>query len=129
MRSSSQPSRASLAYRTAIGVAVLTAFATLWTTIVRDDGNGIGFLMLIMAVAVGWFSAAFRPEGMARTMVGIAVMQGLLGLLIATAPSTEAAPRGPTNALAFSGIFALLWLLAGAFFRSAAREGSRADKG
>jgi len=47
-------------YRAGIGVAVVAALLTVWTTIVRDDGNGIGFFMVIMAVAVGWFAAARR---------------------------------------------------------------------
>ena len=76
------------AYRLGVGVALATAFLTVWTTVVRDDGNGIGFFLLIMAAAVGWFAAWFQAAGMARTMLGVAVMQGLLGMLIATAPST-----------------------------------------
>jgi len=63
------------AYRAGIGVAVVGSLLTVWTTIVRDDGNGIGFFMVIMAVAVGWFAAGFRAAGMARTMIGVAVMQ------------------------------------------------------
>ena len=44
------------AYRAGVALAVLAAFLTVWTTIVRDDGNGAGFFMVIMAVGVGWFA-------------------------------------------------------------------------
>jgi hypothetical protein len=109
----------SRAYRAGVAVAVVTALLTVWTTIVRDDGNGAAFFMLMLGVAVGWFAAGLRPAGMARTMLGVAIMQVLLGVLIATAPVTAATPGGPLRAVLFSGVFALLWLISGAFFRAA----------
>jgi hypothetical protein len=109
------------AYRAGIAVAALASFLTVWTTIVRDDGNGMGFFMVIMAVGVGWFAAWFRPAGMARTMVGVAVMQAMVGALIATAPVTANVPGESVKALVFSGFFALLWLASGGFFRAAAK--------
>jgi hypothetical protein len=111
----------SRAYRAGVALAILTSFLTVWTTVVRDDGNGIGFFMVIMAVGVGWFAAGFRAAGMARTMVGVAVMQAAVGSLIATAPVTANVPGQSLNALLFSGSFVLLWLVSGAFFRAAAK--------
>jgi hypothetical protein len=58
---------------------------------------------------------------MARTMIGVAVMQALLGALIATAPSTASMPGGVFRALVFSGVFAGLWLVSAAFFRRASK--------
>jgi len=113
---------ASRAYRAGIGVAVVAALLTVWTTIVRDDGNGIGFFMVIMAVAVGWFAAGFRAAGMARTMLGVAIMQAAVGGLIATAPITANVPGESLKALLISGVFLLLWLVSGAFFRTAAKN-------
>ena len=110
------------AYRAGVGVAVVASLLTVWTTIVRDDGNGIGFFMVIMAVAVGWFAAGFRAAGMARTMIGVAVMQVAVGMLIATAPVTANVPGEPLKTLLFSGVFAVLWLVSGAFFRAADRS-------
>jgi hypothetical protein len=112
-------------YRAGVAVALVTSFLTLWTTVVRDDGNGIGFFLLIMAAVVGGFSAWFRPAGMARTMLGVAIMQALLGALIATAPSTANMPGGSLKALLFSAIFAALWLVSGAFFSIAAKSDHR----
>jgi hypothetical protein len=109
------------AYRAGVAVAAMASILTVWTTIVRDDGNGIGFFMVIMAVAVGWFAAGFRPAGMARTMLGVAIMQAAVGMLIATAPVTANVPGESFKALLFSGFFAALWLISGAFFRAAAK--------
>jgi hypothetical protein len=110
-------------YRAGAAVALASSLLTIWTTVVRDDGNGIGFFMLVMAMAVGAFSASFRAAGMSRTMVGVAIMQLALGMLIATAPSTANLRGGSARALLFSGGFALLWLISAAFFRAASRSG------
>jgi hypothetical protein len=121
MTGSSERAGGSWAYRAGAAVALAASFLTVWTTIVRDDGAGIGFFLVIMAAGVGAFSAWLRPAGMARTMLGVAIMQALLGLAIATAPSTASMPDGPFKALAFSGFFAVLWLISAAFFRAAAK--------
>lgn len=110
------------AYRMGVAVAVLTAFLSVWTTIVRDDGNGIGFFMVILAAVVGGFAAAFRPAGLARAMLGVAVMQVLLGMLIATAPSTANLPDSSLKILLASGGLTALWLISAAFFRLASKK-------
>jgi len=112
-------------YRAGAAVALVTSFLTVWTTVVRDDGNGIGFFMLIMAALTGGFSAWFQPAGMARTMLGVAIMQALLGALIATAPSTASMPGASLKALLFSAVFAALWLVAAALFRIATKGNHR----
>lgn len=104
------------AYRAGIVVALVVAFLTIWTTIVRDDGGGASFFMIILAVGVGWFAAGFRAAGIARTMVGVAVMQICLGALIATAPVTANLPGGPLKVLLFNGFFSVLWLISSALF-------------
>lgn len=109
------------AYRAGAAVAIAASFLTVWTTIVRDDDTGIGYLMLIMTAATGGFAAWFRPAGMARTMFGVAIMQALLGIAIATAPATAGTPGGSLRALLSSGFFAVLWLISSACFRAAAK--------
>lgn len=111
-------------YRAGVAVALLTSFLSVWTTIVRDDGNAIGYFFAILAAGVGGFAAWFQPAGMARTMLGVATMQALLGIAIATAPITASVADGPFKALLFNGVFAMLWLVSAAFFRAAAK-GSR----
>jgi len=111
----------SRAYRAGAAIALITAFLTVWTTIVRDDGNGIGFLLLVVGAAVGAFAAWFRAAGMARAMFGVAVMQALLSVAIATAPVTARVPDAPFRFLAFGAVFTALWLMSATFFGVAAR--------
>jgi hypothetical protein len=121
MTGSKEQASGSRKYSAGVAVAFVTSFLTVWTTIVRDDGHGIGFFLLILATGTGWFAAWFQPAGMARTMVGVAAMQALLGLAIATAPLTANVPGGPFKILLFSGVFMMLWLVSAAFFHAAAR--------
>lgn len=112
-------------YLAGVAAAGLASFLTVWTTVVRDDGTGGAYFMLIMAVMVGWFSASFQPAGMARTMLGVAIMQVLNGLLVATAPVTANMPGGSLKALLFNGVFAALWLSSAALFQFASRRGHK----
>jgi len=111
----------SRAYQAGVGVAAVTSFLTVWTTIVRDDGTGAGWFLVIMAAVVGAFAAWFRPTGMARAMAGVALMQVMLGLAIATAPVTALIPGATNRAWIASGVFAALWLISAACFRVAAK--------
>lgn len=109
------------AYRTGVALAILTSFLIVWTTIVRDDGSGAGFFLVILAAGVGAFAAWFRAAGTARAMLGVAVMQSLFGIAVATAPITARVADGPFRALVSSAIFTALWLIAAAFFYTAAK--------
>ena len=112
----------SLTYRAGVAIAAVTALLLVWVTIVRDDGHGMGSFMVIMAVAVGWFAADFRPAGMARTMAGAAAMQAAAGMLTATAPVVARVPGESAKALIFAAVFGLLWLASGGCFRAAAKN-------
>ena len=113
---------ASRAYRVGLGLAALTAFVTVWTTIVRDDGQGAASFMVILAAAVGALAVRMEAAGMARAMAGVAVMQVTLGLLFATAPSTIAQPGGQARALVWGAVLAGSWLASAACFRRASRK-------
>ena len=114
-----------IAYRAGIGVAVAASLLTMWATIVREDDvythASLTFLFLVLTAWVGAFAAWFRPAGMARAMLGVAIMQALLIVAIATAPSAAAAPDGLAATYRFSGLFTVLWLVSAALFRGAAR--------
>ena len=112
----------SRAYQAGVATAIVASFLTVWTTVVRDDGSGMSYFLLIMAAVVGAFSAWFRPAGMARTMFGVAIIQALLGVAVATAPSTAGVPGGSFKALLFSGFFTALWLLSATCFRAASKR-------
>ena len=59
---------------------------------------------------------------MARAMLGVAVMQAVLGALTATAPVTASVADGVLKAVLFNGVFSALWLLSARCFQSAAKE-------
>ena len=122
MTGSNKEGIGSRSYRAGVVLAVATSLLIVWTTIVRDDGSGAGSLMLVMAAGVGAFAAWFRPAGMARAMLGVAVMQAVLGALTATAPVTASVADGVLNAVLFNGVFSALWLLSARCFQSAAKE-------
>ena len=58
-----------------VAIAVIASFLRVWTTIVATTAIGMGFFMVVMAVAVGSFSARVRAGGMTATMIGVATMQ------------------------------------------------------
>ena len=111
----SMAARSATAYRLGVGVAVVTALLTVWTTIVRDDGGGLPFFMVVLAAPVSAFAAAFRPAGMARAMVGVGTMQALLAIGIGTAPD------GSSKALVASSTLTFFWLMSAALFAVAAK--------
>ena len=110
---------ASTAYGLGAAVALATAFVTVWTTIVRDDGNGLGFFGAVFTAAACAFAVKGKAEGMARGMLATAGVQALLAWLVATAPITQE----PMRILMLSGAFCVLWLASAALFqRSVAAE-------
>lgn len=113
------------AYKAGVAIILLTALLTIWTAIVRDDGSGAGFFLIIMGAGVGAFATRAEAGGMARAMVGVAVMQAMLGLATATAPITAAAPDGVIKAAIFNGIGTLLWLLSAMFFYAAHKRSAK----
>ena len=86
----------------------------------------MSYFLLIVGPVMGGFSAWFHPAGMARTMLGVAIMQALLGVATATAPSTASLPDGSFKALLFGGLFAALWLISAAFFWAASSRDHKA---
>lgn len=117
----------SLAYRGGVAAALVTSVLLIWINLAvgivgEDNPINFSFFLLVMASAVGAFAARLRPDGMARAMVGTAVMQGLLALAIATAPSIANEPRGTVGALVLCGFFAAMWLVSAALFYKASGE-------
>lgn len=129
MTGSGQQAGAGRFYRAGMGLALVTAFVTVWTTIVRDDGNGIDFFAVIMAAGVAGFATRFRAAGMARGLFGVAMMQALIGVAVATAPSTVSLPGGVFRIALASGTYMVLWLMSALCFRFAVTRQYRAAAG
>jgi len=122
-----------IAYRAAVGVAVVAAFILIWINlavgIIGSEGNPAN-LMYGGVLAVGILGALivrFQPHGMARALAATALAQGLVGViaLIAGLGSTEA--NWPGAVVFLTGFFAALWLVSAWLFRKAAQEQASAD--
>jgi peptidoglycan/LPS O-acetylase OafA/YrhL len=117
------------AYRMGVAVALAAALLQIWIRVVANEDNpaNLGFFGVVWTAGACAFTARFRPEGMARAMLATACVQTLLGLMVATAPSTAYEPMGVAGVLTLSAGIVALWLLsAGLFHRSAQNVAARA---
>jgi hypothetical protein len=92
---------ASTTYRAGLAVMIATAFVTVWTTIVHDDGNGLGSFGVVVTAAACAFVARGKADAMARAMLATAGVGALLAALLATAPIT----RDPVRIVVLWGCF------------------------
>jgi hypothetical protein len=112
----------SLAYRAAVAVALAGALALVWINlavgIIGSENNPANLMYLaVLAVgSVGALVARFRPQGMARALVAMALAQALVGV-IAVVARLEATP-------ALDGVFVALWIASALLFRRASATGS-----
>jgi hypothetical protein len=112
----------SLAYRAAVGVAVVTALLLVWMTLAvgvigSEDHPANGMLGLVLAVGLlGAVAARFRARGMARALAATALAQGLAG-----AAALAAGAGRPEAVAALTALFAVSWLASAWLFRKDAR--------
>jgi hypothetical protein len=117
-----------IAYRIGAGVALAASFLEVWMNlavgIVGSEDNPVnqGFYLVVAAACACAFTARLRADAMARAMLAVAGLQSLLGLAVATAPSTARDSMGATGVLALNGVFTALWLVSAALFRTSARQ-------
>lgn len=116
-----------IAYRAAVGVAVVAAFILIWINlavgIIGSEDNPAN-LMYFGVLAVGIVGAAiarFQPHGMAPALFATALAQALVAV-IALIFGLGYPASGPGEILALSGFFAALWLISAWLFRIAARK-------
>jgi hypothetical protein len=109
----------SLAYRWGAGLAVLSAFLTLWVNgavgMIGSENNpyNLAFGGVLFIALIGSVLARFRPAGMARAMSVAGIAQVAAGAVGATID-----PHGAVFSVGFAG----LWLLSAALFWSSAQE-------
>ena len=114
------------AYRAASGIAIVTAFLTVWVNLAagmlgseRNPANLLFGGVLAIAL-VGVFLARFRPRGMAHAMQAAATGQAAMALY--------ALFGGYAEVTLHVGLFALPWLLSAQLFKKAAREFAAVDE-
>jgi len=122
-RKSSDP-----AYRAGATVALAASFLLTWVNLVAgitgnpESQTNFSFFVIVWTAGVSAFAVRARPDGMARAMLGVAVVQAMLTGLAATDPSTAETRVGVGGVVLVSGYFTALWLLAAAEFRQSARR-------
>lgn len=106
-----------MAYRVAVGVAVLAALLLVWVNlavgIIGDESNRAN-LMYVGVLAIGAIGALFARL-QSRQMSYVLIIMALAQMLVSTI--AYFAQLGP--AVAVDGIFAVMWLISALFFRHA----------
>ncbi len=117
-----------IAYRAAVGVAVVAAFILVWMNlavgIIGSEDNPAN-LMYGGVLAVGILGALivrFQPNGMARALAATALAQALVGVIALLAGWGSTGANWPGAIVFLTGFFAVLWLVSAWLFRKAARE-------
>ena len=115
-----------LAYKSAVALALGAAAILVWLSlgvgIIGKDGD-IANALYFGVIAIGIIGAVitrFRPRGMARTLIAMALAQAAIGL---TAASTGMGLpwSGPAEILLLNGFFIALFMGAAWLFGRAAR--------
>ncbi len=119
----------SIAYRTAVGVAVVAGLLLIWINlavgIIGSEDNSAN-LLYIGVLAIGIIGAGIshlQPLGMARTMFTTAFVQMLVPVIvfIIWRTSLEESP-GIVGILGLNAFFAALFILSALLFRRVARS-------
>lgn len=119
----------SMAYRTAVGVAVVAGFLLIWVNlavgIIGSEDNPANQLYAgVLAVGIiGAGIAHLRPRGMALTLFATALAQMLVPVIamIIWRPSFEETP-GIVGVFILNAFFAALFVVSALLFRNATRE-------
>lgn len=115
------------AYRAGAGVAIAAGLVQVWMNVAvgivgEDNPANMGFFGVGVTAIACAFVARLKAEDMARAMAATAVVQALLGVVVATAPSTAwLAPHGPIGIVILSSGLVAMWLGSATLFHRAAR--------
>jgi len=123
-----------LNYKFAAGVALMAALLLVWLSlgvgIIGADGdpaNGMYFGVLAVGI-VGAILGGFRPSGMARALVAMALAQALVAA-IAIFGGLGRPYSGPLELALLNGFFVVLFGAAAWLFRRAAERGREPGAG
>ncbi len=136
-----QRAKASTAYRSAVGVAIATAFFLFWLVgavgLIGTEGDRADMMYAgVLAVGIlGAIIARFQPRGvaralgMARALLAMALVQALIAVIALIAGKHEAPVTSVAELLGLNGMFVALFLASAWLFRHAARRQAPADAG
>jgi predicted anti-sigma-YlaC factor YlaD len=116
----------SIAYRAAVGVAVLAGFVLIWGNLavgLIGSENNPANLLYFVVLAIGFIGAAiarFRPRGMMRALFTTAIAQALVPVIaLIIWKSTFYEPPGIVGVFILNGFFVGLFVVSALLFRHA----------
>lgn len=118
----------STAYRIAVACAVIGVLLLTWLNLAvgiigsEDNPANLMYFGLLAIGAVGALVVRFRPPGMARVMLAVAMVQLLIAATALVAGLGSEGANWPQVIIVLNGFFALVWLVSGLLFRKAAEE-------
>jgi len=121
-----------IAYRAAVGVAVVSAFILIWMNLAvgiigsEDNPANLMYGGVLAVAALGGAIVRFQPRRMAQVLVATALAQALVGIIALSAGLGSTGANWPRVIVVLTGFFCTLWLLSAWLFRRAAREPSSA---
>lgn len=124
-----------VAYRSAVGVALAAALLLVVLVVAvgvigeTGDRADLMYVAVLAVGIVGAILARFRPEGMARTLLAMALVQALVAAIALIAGKHEAPISSVSEIVGLNGIFVGLFIGSAWLFRRAARRESLADAG
>jgi hypothetical protein len=117
----------SAAYRVATGVAVASGLFLVWVNLavglIGSEGNPANLMYLgVLAIGVvGALITRFRPDGMAGTLLAMALAQAVIAA-IAIVGGLGLPENGPAEILGINGLFIALFLASSFLYWRAARR-------
>ncbi len=118
----------SIAYRTAVGVAVVAGLLLIWMNLAvgiigsEDNPANLLYVGVLAAGFIGAIIARFQAYGMARALFAMALAQVLIAVFALIAGLGSTGPIWPRDILILTGLFTALWIGSALFFQRAARE-------
>jgi hypothetical protein len=118
----------SIAYRSAVAVALVSGFVLAWMNFVQAAGGRPGALTYLVVPVVGVMGAAlarFHPRGMARALLATALVQAsILSLAMVKNPPESTWAADAWRGLGLNASFVVLFVGSALLFRRSAREES-----
>ena len=114
------------AYRLAVAIAVAATFMLVWFSlgvgIIGADGDRANILYggVLLVGIIGAVVARFRPLGMARTLVAMAVAHSIVGVIALIAKLGQPY-SGPLEIVGLTGFFVVMFAASAWLFQQAAQ--------
>jgi hypothetical protein len=122
-----------IAYRAGVGVALAAALFLVWLVgavgVIGEDGDRADLMYGgVLAVGIiGAIIARFQPQGMARALLAMALVQALVAVIALIAGKHQASISSVYEIVGLNGLFVALFIGSAWLFRHAAREQPPAD--